>query len=124
HASHPFILISPSHTLPTLFFFTAPPPTEIYPLSLHDALPICRRTCCGPCTDRSRCRAAARARWSRCGRRRGWRAPRTDHCRRTADRKSTRLNSSHVAISYAVFCLKKKKKKKYKNNERERWSGS
>src|SRR5207253_11250214 len=32
----------------------------------------------------------------------------------TLDRKSTRLNSSHVAISYAVFCLKKKKKKSYK----------
>src|SRR3989449_6381058 len=31
------------------------------------------------------------------------------------DRKSTRLNSSHGYISYAVFCLKKKKKKKYKN---------
>src|SRR5690625_5372809 len=34
----------------------------------------------------------------------------------TQDRKSTRLNSSHVAISYAVFCLKKKKKKKKNNN--------
>src|SRR5690349_22597661 len=33
------------------------------------------------------------------------------------DRKSTRLNSSHVEISYAVFCLKKKKKKKKKNNK-------
>src|SRR5437868_12469187 len=33
------------------------------------------------------------------------------------DRKSTRLNSSHVSISYAVFCLKKKKKKKNKKNE-------
>src|SRR5437870_2455113 len=33
-----------------------------------------------------------------------------------SDRKSTRLNSSHVAISYAVFCLKKKKKQKKKNN--------
>src|SRR5438874_5847625 len=33
------------------------------------------------------------------------------------DRKSTRLNSSHVEISYAVFCLKKKKKKKQKKNE-------
>src|SRR5437773_9066723 len=32
-----------------------------------------------------------------------------------ADRKSTRLNSSHITISYAVFCLKKKKKKKKKN---------
>src|SRR3712207_8960747 len=37
------------------------------------------------------------------------------HCSRTADRKSTRLNSSHANISYAVFCLKKKKK--YKNND-------
>src|SRR5207302_10852199 len=35
-----------------------------------------------------------------------------------ADRKSTRLNSSHVKISYAVFCLKKKKKKKKKNNHK------
>src|SRR5690625_5483594 len=33
------------------------------------------------------------------------------------DRKSTRLNSSHVAISYAVFCLKKKNKRKHKNKE-------
>src|SRR5689334_25408568 len=34
-----------------------------------------------------------------------------DHHRRDEDRKSTRLNSSHSSISYAVFCLKKKKKK-------------
>src|SRR5437667_5896044 len=40
-------------------------------------------------------------------------------CRRTPrrDRKSTRLNSSHITISYAVFCLKKKKKKKNKSNQ-------
>src|SRR5438034_4411307 len=37
-----------------------------------------------------------------------------------ADRKSTRLNSSHTVISYAVFCLKKKKKKKYKNTTESR----
>src|SRR5688572_32278898 len=37
---------------------------------------------------------------------------------READRKSTRLNSSHSQISYAVFCLKKKKKKKKKNESR------
>src|SRR5437870_9091014 len=37
-------------------------------------------------------------------------------CIHLEDRKSTRLNSSHVAISYAVFCLKKKKKKEYPNN--------
>src|SRR5438876_5494896 len=37
---------------------------------------------------------------------------RTDNPERTVDRKSTRLNSSHPSISYAVFCLKKKKQKK------------
>src|SRR5437870_10457551 len=36
------------------------------------------------------------------------------------DRKSTRLNSSHVAISYAVFCLKKKKKKKYNKKQQHK----
>src|SRR5690349_22072219 len=44
----------------------------------------------------------------------------------TRDRKSTRLNSSHVEISYAVFCLKKKKKKKknkvFKNTQEEYWT--
>src|SRR5215510_15158871 len=40
---------------------------------------------------------------------------------RAEDRKSTRLNSSHVAISYAVFCLKKKKKKKnYRNIKKKK----
>src|SRR5689334_24740436 len=43
---------------------------------------------------------------------------------RAADRKSTRLNSSHSSISYAVFCLKKKKKKKtkrkHKNNHTDK----
>src|SRR5438105_12302401 len=40
-------------------------------------------------------------------------------CRATRDRKSTRLNSSHEWISYAVFCLKKKKKKKRKIHEKQ-----
>src|SRR6266480_6493542 len=41
--------------------------------------------------------------------------------RAAQDRKSTRLNSSHMSISYAVFCLKKKKKKKYlKNNKKKK----
>src|SRR5476649_2973986 len=67
------------------FFFNDTATTEIYTLSLHDALPICRS--------------------SGCLRRRG---PRWRRIRRPQDRKSTRLNSSHTVISYAVFCLKKK----------------
>src|SRR5699024_12551484 len=79
---------------PVSFFFTDTSPTEIYTLSLHDALPIycqCVKTGCF------------------------WLTPVQlieEHCQlRTGngylDRKSTRLNSSHVSISYAVFCLKK-----------------
>src|SRR5438876_5346405 len=76
------------------FFFNDTATTEIYTLSLHDALPI-------------------------------WVLPPSSSNRSTGrpgnvtcfpagerDRKSTRLNSSHPSISYAVFCLKKKKKKK------------
>src|SRR5436305_12012951 len=73
------------------FFFNDTATTEIYTLSLHDALPISLR-----------CRTP-RAH----GRRTTTVAPRPS---RRQDRKSTRLNSSHVRISYAVFCLKKKKK--------------
>src|SRR5262245_66553661 len=74
------------------FFFNDTATTEIYTLSLHDALPISGRR-------------RHRRQYHGCPgrRRRGWRR----------DRKSTRLNSSHLGISYAVFCLKKKKKKKY-----------
>src|SRR3712207_9442336 len=92
------------------FFFNDTATTEIYTLSLHDALPI----------------SQAKQRWARGGRsptspvgttrsRSKWHAttiataaggpPRTPG----RDRKSTRLNSSHANISYAVFCLKKKK---------------
>src|SRR3989442_14566273 len=82
------------------FFFNDTATTEIYTLSLHDALPIfvarhpraCRRVGAG--APEALGRAPTRAR-----------SPRPP----TRDRKSTRLNSSHVRISYAVFCLKKKK---------------
>src|SRR6266540_6235966 len=75
------------------FFFLMirrPPRSTLFPY--HDALPISRwrarsRKSCAP-----RTRAAGVA------------------TRRELDRKSTRLNSSHITISYAVFCLKKKKK--------------
>src|SRR6267142_5039198 len=69
------------------FFFNDTATTEIYTLSLHDALPICNAgtlTCRGCAGD--------------------------GECGGATDRKSTRLNSSHMSISYAVFCLKKKNK--------------
>src|SRR5690242_21205915 len=91
------------------FFFNDTATTEIYTLSLHDALPISR----GPRARSSRRRRGHERRVRRRGRprvdRRGNGRGRT-HLR---DRKSTRLNSSHMSISYAVFCLKKKKNKKY-----------
>src|SRR5437868_9620501 len=74
------------------FFFNDPATTEIYTLSLHDALPISRAP---SAAHRSGCPTT------------GW-----SGCTGSRDRKSTRLNSSHVSISYAVFCLKKKKKTK------------
>src|SRR6202011_6308369 len=71
------------------FFFNDTATTEIYTLSLHDALPIY-------ITGR------LRARWLRAS---------LDEIYFREDRKSTRLNSSHRCISYAVFCLKKKTKR-------------
>src|SRR3712207_8952007 len=98
------------------FLFNDPATTEIYTLSLHDALPIsaaqrardgCRRH--EPAVQRRRAPDLARARRAArrpCGvARRAGRARLAD----LGDRKSTRLNSSHANISYAVFCLKKKK---------------
>src|SRR5215813_14947353 len=76
------------------FFFNDTATTEIYTLSLHDALPILDQVV-----------VRGRLRQTRDDRGLG----RVDLVQ---DRKSTRLNSSHVRISYAVFCLKKKKKKK------------
>src|SRR2546430_12075092 len=80
------------------FFFNDTATTEIYTLSLHDALPIYDRGS-GPSADRLRQRAVPPVR-DPVGGRVG---------RHPLDRKSTRLNSSHSQISYAVFCLKKKR---------------
>src|SRR5437870_11201116 len=94
-----------------LFFLNDTAPTEIYTLSLHDALPIFR----GPSVDGRLGTVfeqfGIEVLFDKCnklgfGRRRLG----------PGDRKSTRLNSSHVAISYAVFCLKKKKKKTSNQN--------
>src|SRR5205814_10587986 len=77
------------------FFFNHPATTEIYTLSLHDALPISGEPELHQRTEREM----------------------LDEARigvEIQDRKSTRLNSSHLGISYAVFCLKKKKTKQEK----------
>src|SRR5206468_10050400 len=104
--SHPF------------FFFNDPAPTEIYTLSLHDALPISRQR-----------RGDQRPRHDLRGRHRPARgrpevaAVQYRNRRSTSsrsDRKSTRLNSSHDQISYAVFCLKKKKKKNKKREKKKK----
>src|SRR2546426_3160649 len=99
--------------LPYLFFFNDTATTEIYTLSLHDALPISWRTRARPAQEHQPGAGAspARAPRGRAHAPRPDRAPRaTRATRRRRDRKSTRLNSSHLVISYAVFCLKKKKR--------------
>src|SRR5437660_8005566 len=91
--------------------FNNPATTQIYTLSLHDALPILINGC--------RPKHGTRKRYYCLLQTNGWRKPAAAiGCHpgaaadfRQPDRKSTRLNSSHVAISYAVFCLKKKTKR-------------
>src|SRR3712207_7814158 len=91
-----------------IFFFNDTATTEIYTLSLHDALPIYAHP---PVALERRQAAVLR----RAGLRRSLRHRPLVHRRhpeaRARDRKSTRLNSSHANISYAVFCLKKKQRK-------------
>src|SRR5439155_24194660 len=91
----------------SFFFFNDPAPTKIYTLSLHDALPI---FIVGLILG---CFAGNYRNAGRLHRAHGLQ----DRRPRPEDRKSTRLNSSHVAISYAVFCLKKKKKKYRKKSD-------
>src|SRR2546426_8524755 len=97
------MFFSPSFS--SFFFFNDTATTEIYTLSLHDALPISSTTlllgsvCLG---RRRRVSDSIEGTMS------------LDLQIREkiySDRKSTRLNSSHLVISYAVFCLKKKKNK-------------
>src|SRR3712207_6904337 len=91
-----------------IFFFNDTATTEIYTLSLHDALPISLNPVAGHVRllddreqlilDKTFVLGGAARRHAHVGH------------HRQLDRKSTRLNSSHANISYAVFCLKKKKK--------------
>src|SRR5207253_9065621 len=102
----------PSSFLLFSLFFNAPSTTDIYTLSLHDALPIYNGVPSRVCVADAAAEASFQLQFLDVD------DLRTDKnsggARREGDRKSTRLNSSHVAISYAVFCLKKKKKKKTK----------
>src|SRR5690606_40972150 len=104
------------------FSFNDTATTEIYPLSLHDALPISQRAqplslvaTKGHSNETAGDKPEeggddVKSSWPL------WVGLHTSYNGRDrgspTDRKSTRLNSSHVKISYAVFCLKKKKKKK------------
>src|SRR6266480_5501373 len=81
------------------FFFNDTATTEIYTLSLHDALPISGLDGVDQLLDQHG--RGGRAGYDVVG---------------GQDRKSTRLNSSHMSISYAVFCLKKKKKQSKSTN--------
>src|SRR5690606_41949285 len=93
-----------------LFFFNTTATSEIYTLSLHDALPISGAKRAAPARHPLRPKRPAKNASPNAS------CPRHSAYSHTArpppkpDRKSTRLNSSHVKISYAVFCLKKKKK--------------
>src|SRR5690349_23948981 len=89
--------------LSSFFFFNDTAPTEIYTLSLHDALPI---------YDGAFETAAALDLVGHLPNSAGQERRHYRQGGSRIDRKSTRLNSSHVEISYAVFCLKKKKKNK------------
>src|SRR5438034_1443957 len=105
----------------SFFFFTATATTAIYTLSLHDALPILQKhdkALVGfPQEDRTNVHgssiygASAVLKNQQHSWQRSSKQPR--------DRKSTRLNSSHTVISYAVFCLKKKKKNQRIMKERD-----
>src|SRR5256885_3369004 len=106
------------------FFFNHTAPTEIYPLPLHDALPISPQTVgsrAHPSTESPEARPQngrhspqhrpgeipprRLRRRHRTARFRGSRPARFTASQLSSDRKSTRLNSSHLVISYAVFCL-------------------
>src|SRR5256886_9985703 len=99
----------------SFFFFNDTATTEIYTLSLHDALPICPggdRQVVGAAADRvdgmeGAAKFGGDAGSAEPGGGGASAAGQEDACQHQ-DRKSTRLNSSHSQISYAVFCLKKK----------------
>src|SRR5689334_23813385 len=105
----------------SFFFFNDTATTEIYTLSLHDTLPICRRRSGQRhANDVAALGADAKLRTADRDGREPTHAVRSGRIAlHELDRKSTRLNSSHSSISYAVFCLKKKKKTKKKTQAQQ-----
>src|SRR3712207_9301880 len=96
----------------SFFFFNDTATTEIYTLSLHDALPICDQRGSPSIRGKPEMPRQASADTRATASFRDTVPLRGSHHRALVsdrDRKSTRLNSSHANISYAVFCLKKKK---------------
>src|SRR5256885_12148946 len=92
----------------SFFFFNDTATTEIYTLSLHDALPIWNGTAISASRFlRKPAQVIGAHRDFRLALGEGLAVLQRDQP--SEDRKSTRLNSSHLVISYAVFCLKKKK---------------
>src|SRR5438045_6409010 len=89
------------------FFSTDAAPSDIYTLSLHDALPICSLE---DFVYNLKTGGTVRL---------GFPGSRTQSLT-VPDRKSTRLNSSHLGISYAIFCLKKKNKREITQNQSTR----
>src|SRR5207253_10492954 len=119
HRLHALLTISLSYPLffYLLFFQCSADPRDLHSFPTRRSSDLCARR-----TRSSRCSlspasapatssAGVAARWCCAGRPPASSTPR--------DRKSTRLNSSHVAISYAVFCLKKKKQKNIKSTPRQ-----
>src|SRR5258707_12806793 len=96
------VVLTTIHSSLFFFFFNDTATTEIYTLSLHDALPICL-------PDSHLPRRLAKLAVLLCCCARGFGTGNSMAGEHRRDRKSTRLNSSHANISYAVFCLKKKK---------------
>src|SRR5439155_24861093 len=97
--------VSTYSTSSPFFFFNDTTTTEIYTLSLHDALPIWSKWRPIPFSALPSSSSSTSAAFFFPI---GIRTTSSCSLNRATDRKSTRLNSSHVAISYAVFCLKKK----------------
>src|SRR5690625_2387883 len=107
----------------SVLHLTRAAPAPLYPLSLHDALPISERKSPAPKAGNQPSRKENTCSSRIANTKEGtamqitvipWKAER--------DRKSTRLNSSHVAISYAVFCLKKKTRPRYSTKATHRHS--